>query len=269
MYYSRPGLSISLNVDAFFVVPWPPKFCPILMIMSSSLEANLISLLTFHRLNKPSSSLSHIPTDLFIHVHPSSIDATIYPAIFLVYFSHDMMIYTCAFTSTKSRSTPVPISTSISKNLYHCISISIYLYNYHLLYTSMSTHMNRGVLSNVMRLDAGGQQWQQVPAMPSARRLCSATACNGAAARFLHGTMRHGIYDATSKSVHDLSTCIYIYIFLLMLYLYLLFYWHFYMNIFVEIYVCECLHTCWGVHVHVQGNCCSIQHIYIYMGTGE
>lgn len=38
---------------------------------------------------------------------------------------------------------------------------------------------NLGVLSNVMRLDAGGQQWQQVPAMPSARRLCSATACNG------------------------------------------------------------------------------------------
>jgi hypothetical protein len=56
---------------------------------------------------------------------------------------------------------------------------------YESIYTvSLNGFLGRGVLSNVMRLDAGGQQWQQVPAMPSARRLCSATACNGAAARF-------------------------------------------------------------------------------------
>ena len=37
-----------------------------------------------------------------------------------------------------------------------------------------------GVLSSVKRLDAGGEEWQAVPSMPSARRLCTATACNGA-----------------------------------------------------------------------------------------
>eukprot|EP00931_Biecheleriopsis_adriatica_P062291 TRINITY_DN37518_c0_g1_i1.p1 TRINITY_DN37518_c0_g1~~TRINITY_DN37518_c0_g1_i1.p1 ORF type:complete len:421 (+),score=72.34 TRINITY_DN37518_c0_g1_i1:91-1353(+) len=38
---------------------------------------------------------------------------------------------------------------------------------------------NLGVLSSVKRLDAGGKAWEIAPSMPSARRLCTATACNG------------------------------------------------------------------------------------------
>ncbi|CAE7722383.1 klhl12, partial [Symbiodinium microadriaticum] len=38
---------------------------------------------------------------------------------------------------------------------------------------------NLGVLNVMKRLDAGGTEWQPVPSMPSSRRLCAATACNG------------------------------------------------------------------------------------------
>ncbi|CAJ1343901.1 unnamed protein product [Effrenium voratum] len=38
---------------------------------------------------------------------------------------------------------------------------------------------NLGVLSSVRRLDAFAPEWQSVAPMPSARRLCTATACNG------------------------------------------------------------------------------------------
>lgn len=62
---------------------------------------------------------------------------------------------------------------------------------------------NLGVLSSVKRLDANGEEWQNVQAMPSPRRLCAATACNGSL--YVFGGEAVNLIPGIPNSVNNLD----------------------------------------------------------------